>query len=91
VFTEYSGGFSVTFKFKEPIGYTAPKKELVITLTARQQTILAFIKKQGAVSLQQIMNQLDHPHSERMVRRDLNLLKKAGLPYKLMLELPCGS
>jgi ATP-dependent DNA helicase RecG len=79
VFGQYSGGISVVFKFKEPIGISATKQSAISGLSARQQTVLSIIKKHGSIGIKQIMLELENPPTQRMIRNDLILLKKFGL------------
>ncbi len=78
-FTEYSSGVSVTFRFKEPIGAKpiANNRPLV---KVRREVILEIINKhcEGA-SIQQIIAELSHPPSQRMLQKDLKYLKEQGL------------
>ena len=63
VFDEYSGGFSVVFKFKELIGSHIPQPSEMIfnKLTKRQKEIFALIKEHHAISSADILNRLDNP------------------------------
>ncbi len=77
VYEEYSGGVEIIFKFRELIAITSlPLKQ---PLSIRQEEILKIIKKLGGVSPKLLIDKLDNPPSERMIRNDLNYLKKCGL------------
>ncbi len=81
VFGEDTGGFSITFQFKTPIGAISelsgsPEQ---IELTVRQKEIIEILTKQGALGTKKIITELTDPPSERMVRKDLNLLKEKGI------------
>src|SRR3990167_5742136 len=79
-FSEYTGGLSVIFKFKEPIGTTRQPITPLPPLTNRQKTILAIIESSDElVQIQKIMKELENPPSQRMVQIDLNYLKTQGL------------
>lgn len=84
-FAERTGGLSITFKFKEPIGATAavinkddppPSYE---ALNARQKLILEYIKTEvRKVSTQQIcdyLSKLNEPAARKTIVRDLNYMK----------------
>lgn len=76
VFKEYSSGFSVVFKFKEPIGqYKVAKK---LELTTRQKELLKLLEKSPANSAE-IAEKLTTSPSVRTVQIDLVQLEKAGL------------
>lgn len=73
VFTEYSSGFSATLFFKVLIGNPVTK-----SLSARQNELLVLIQNSGRMSTRTLCESLSNPPSERMVRMDLDVLKKAG-------------
>lgn len=78
-FEEYSGGFSVTFRFKE-----ISKKEEVFpsaldSLSPRQREIFNLLKKEGSSSPKDIMLKLNEKIPERTLRFDLTKLKNLGL------------
>jgi ATP-dependent DNA helicase RecG len=77
-FEEYSSGFAVIFKFKGPFG-AALKQTCQVELSRRQKEILAIIRRYKTAGIQQIILELENPPSERMIRKDLNSLKKNGL------------
>jgi ATP-dependent DNA helicase RecG len=77
LYKEYSGGIEIIFKFKEPIALSQQASKPA--LKARQEVILALIKKYKSISIQQLMSELVNPPSPRMVRKDLNYLKELGL------------
>ncbi len=78
VFETYTGGLSVVFKFSETIGISS-KQALTVSLSDRQKIILEMIKKHSGIGFQQIIAGIKNPPSERMVRKDLQHLKEAGL------------
>lgn len=78
-FEEYSSGFAVIFRFKESIGISLKKQIHKIELSRRQKDILEIVKEHKIASVQQIISKLVNPPSERMIRKDLNGLKKQGL------------
>jgi ATP-dependent DNA helicase RecG len=53
VFAEYSGGFSVTFKFRDKIGVAAIKSNAAKqhSLSSRQKELFLIIKKHGAIRM----------------------------------------
>jgi ATP-dependent DNA helicase RecG len=81
-FEEYSDGFSVTFKFKNPIG-TSSKTELIESsqwkISSRQKQILTILSQQGRIALRDIRGFLENPPADRTIRDDLAQLKKLGL------------
>ena len=81
-FEEYSGGFSVTFKFKNPISVYV-KTQLVESsqrgITSRQKQILAILSKHGKMALREIRAFLENPPADRTIRDDLAQLKNLGL------------
>jgi len=79
VFDEYSGGFSVVFKFKELIGSTTSTSEIVTTLSKRQQVLFEIIKGYGEISMDRIISELQDPPSRRMLQKDLNQIKDKGM------------
>ena len=78
-FRERSGGIVVIFRFKEPIGTSKSDKNKAIQMSARQKIILALIQKHGSMNIHQIMESLSNSPSQRMVRMDLDFLRKADL------------
>ncbi|MDF3055398.1 MAG: putative transcriptional regulator [Gammaproteobacteria bacterium] len=88
IFSEYSGGVSVTFMFAEPIqriGDTsirsaAQQKTLAAQqLNLRQQEIFHILAQFDELKLPDILEKLQHTLSERTLRRNLNALKKLGI------------
>lgn len=78
-FQEYSGGFAVIFRFKEPMGGMRKKissKQPV--LNERQEKILQILGGGKTLRVNEIFDQLDDIASLRTVKADLSLLKKAG-------------
>jgi ATP-dependent DNA helicase RecG len=78
-FEEYSSGFAVIFKFEESIGMPLKTQTYKVELSHRQKNILEIVRKHKTASIQQIVLELENPPSERMIRKDLNSLKKQGL------------
>ncbi|MBY0272886.1 MAG: putative DNA binding domain-containing protein [Alphaproteobacteria bacterium] len=78
-FTEYSGGFSVTFKFKESIGPGHIFKPLEGPLTPRQKEIVEILKTEGPMNINSIVDQLKKHIPERTLRHELSSLKKLGI------------
>lgn len=76
-FHEYSGGFAVTFRFKESMGRvtSSPKP----SLNERQRKILKILEHTKALNANEIFDQLDDNASLRTVKADLSILKKAGI------------
>ena len=81
-FEEYSGGFAVIFKFKEPIGVVVQKNQDE-TLNIRQKIILQLLNETKTASIQQILDHLiikfTEVPSKKTIVRDLNHLKSLGL------------
>ena len=78
-FSEYSSGFSVTFFYKTPNIKTESIKPMSIkNLNTRRQEIISILEKQGPISIHILREQLLNPPSERMIRKDLVALRKAG-------------
>jgi ATP-dependent DNA helicase RecG len=76
IFDEYSGGFSVTFKFEHTeVTEDIEKAQL---LTERQKAILNIIKKEKVIKIDALLDQLSDPPSARMIRKDLNMLRTQG-------------
>jgi ATP-dependent DNA helicase RecG len=79
-FKEYSGGFEVSFKFREPIGV---QKSFVDVskhqLTPRQSSILKLLVSGVGMTLNEIVEQLKDAPAPRTVRDDLAYLKKLKL------------
>ncbi|MEI8295018.1 MAG: ATP-binding protein [Alphaproteobacteria bacterium] len=74
-FNEYSGGLSVTFKYKESIGEPVIEKAPFNQLTRRQQDIIELLTQNGELSPKKIMEMLKEPIAERTLRRELEILK----------------
>lgn len=74
-FEEYSGGVSVTFRFKTPIGTSKPAAPA--ELSTRQNEILSVLRQSShPLSTNQILSQLQHPPTARTVQNDLAILQK---------------
>lgn len=78
-FKERTGGVVVVFRFRESIGAPSIATKDEQQLSARQKAILELMRKQGAMNINQIIDSLTDPPSQRMVRVDLDYLRKAGL------------
>ena len=78
VFDEYAGGVSVTFTFKHPIGNTHIDDQHPLTLTVRQQQLLDLFKHYQQLSTPEILEKLTDPPSDRMIRKDLTVLRNHG-------------
>ena len=77
-FKERTGGVVVVFRFREPIGALSTAGGDKLQLNARQKVILELVRQQGAMNIHQIMDSLINPPSQRMVRMDLDYLRKSG-------------
>ena len=80
-FSQYSGGFSITFPFNEPMNteIQAPDESTGYQLTKRQEEILTILNKADKMTTGGIMKQLKAPPAERTVRYELANLKGKGL------------
>lgn len=78
-FIQYSGGFAVVFKFKDPMGATLNLKPVNITITSRQKEIIAILTDIDAMSLKEISEHLQKPPSTSTLREDLTTLKAMGI------------
>lgn len=81
VFTEYSGGFAVTFYFREPMhtAMATGEKRPTITLTDRQQEIVEVLRQNGDLSTDQVRGFMKNPPTDRWIRNELNTLKDLGV------------
>jgi ATP-dependent DNA helicase RecG len=80
IFSEYSGGFSVTFPFKEKMGhYPQGEPKTEINLTIRQEKILSILADGSILSANQIFSYLQDNSSLRTIQADLTELKKLGV------------
>jgi ATP-dependent DNA helicase RecG len=75
-FEEYSGGFVVIFRFKEPMGGGRKSNIEKPTLNKRQEKILEILAGGKSLSANEIFDQLDDVASLRTVKADLAALKK---------------
>jgi ATP-dependent DNA helicase RecG len=78
-FEEYSGGISVIFEFREPIGMTHQTIPAKTSLSMRQQEILNTLQGKTSLSASAIFAELKEPPSLRTVKADLSRLQELGL------------
>lgn len=79
-FGEYSSGISVTFRFREPIGVSeAITLNSSFRLNSRQEAILNILNTYDGLTVQQIINILPSPPSQRMLQKDLKNLKEQDM------------
>lgn len=78
-FEQYSSGFSIVFRFKEPMNSIATTNPLQHELTARQKEIIAILEGVSEMSLKGISEHLENPPAERTLGEDLTTLKKMGI------------
>ena len=79
VFEEYSGGLSVTFKFKEKIGFYSEKADAPLHPRQRRERIISLLKDSGSLSAKEIYSELKVKVSFRTLKTDLLALQKQGL------------
>ena len=78
IFKEYSGGLSITFRFKENIGCHSKSTEKAPTNPLlRQKNIIALLEKSGPLSTKNIYAKLNLDISIRTIKTDLLSLKQA--------------
>jgi len=77
-FEEYSGGFAVVFRFKEPMHTSEQMINIPLKLTTRQNEIINILEKTSPLTANEISQQLSNPPALRTLRDDLANLKKAG-------------
>jgi ATP-dependent DNA helicase RecG len=79
-FKEYSGGFSVTFRFKESMSSEIKKSPEIppVELTARQKEIIDILKTADEMTIKNIIQNLTSPPAERTLRDDLSKLRDKG-------------
>ena len=82
-FEEYSGGFAVTFPFKEAMNsvvkqYKEPHS-VEFTLTQRQKDIIQALQEKIELTTVQISEHLENSPPIRTLRYDLAILKNAGI------------
>jgi ATP-dependent DNA helicase RecG len=77
-FEQYTGGLSITFKFKEPMGVIT-KAEIVLALNPLQKEILELLKRSQQMNIDNIQSQLSEANAKRTVQNYLSILKRAGL------------
>ncbi len=74
-FKERTGGVVVVFRFREPIGVLVPRSAIKkVTLSPKQEEIMEILKKNGSVSIQEIMAEMVNPPSQRMLQKYLEQL-----------------
>jgi len=79
-FEEYTGGFAVIFRFKEPMGGTQTIINLKKpTLHRRQGKILDILATGQSLNANEIFDKLDDVSSLRTIKADLATLKKLSL------------
>jgi len=78
IFSEYSRGFSVTFKFGQMIGNTRNIERTKMKLTSRQKNILDILSQHKELSSTQILKAMKEAISERYLRKELKELKSLG-------------
>ena len=79
VFNELTGGVGVTFRFAQMLGSTSEVAKSDLDLASRQHDILMILQTSAALKLSDIRSKLVDPPSERMVRKDLDVLRTLGL------------
>ncbi len=76
-FQEYSGGFSVIFRFKEAMSSIRERDyHEKIVLNIRQEKILIILASRQSMSVNEIFDQLNDVASLRTIKADLAVLKK---------------
>lgn len=80
-FSEYSGGFSITFPFREPMhSVSQPQNNYPLNkLSHRQQEILTILNTAENMTTRSIKLQLKNPPSDRTLRYELATLKEKGI------------
>ncbi|HCC24727.1 MAG TPA: hypothetical protein DEP85_04355, partial [Holosporales bacterium] len=81
-FTEYSGGLSISFRFKEQVTKLENLPLKLEKLNLRQRKIYNLLLNEGPLSPKDIMSKLDEDISERTLRLDLAILKNSGFLEK---------
>mgnify|MGYP006430285951 CR=1 FL=1 len=79
VFEEYSGGLSVTFKFKEKIGFSSEKTDAPLAPKQRRKSIISLLQNSELLSAKEIYSELSINVSFRTLKTDLLALQKQGL------------
>lgn len=81
IFDEYSGGFSVIFAFhnSSTANVVCAGEARLNVLTNRQEELYGILKKHKAIGMSDILLLLKAPPSDRMVRKDLDALRKRKL------------
>jgi ATP-dependent DNA helicase RecG len=78
IFEEYSGGLSVTFKFKEKIGSFSEKLNSPLHPRQRRERIIPLLKESGSLSAKEIYTALKVKVSFRTLKTDLLALQQQG-------------
>ena len=87
IFSQDSLGVQVTLPSKEPLGFSSAaqiENTNYQDLLPRQHEIINFVKKQGKITLKELMNNLSENLSERTIQielsklRDLQILESLG-------------
>lgn len=78
-YEQYSGGVEISFKFKESIDVVNNVVNEIPALSIRQEQILSIIKRHESAGTREILEELENPPSQRMIQKDLKLLKELGL------------
>lgn len=81
-FMEFSGGFMVIFRFKEPMNSVlqeSTKETLTDDLSSRQKEILKILSNKGKMPIGDILDHLTDAPAPRTLREDLADLKVKGL------------
>ncbi len=82
-YEEVGGSFSITLPLKVPLRTIAPMKFHQIgqkKLTDRQMAIMEILRT-GSLSRKQIMDRMNNPPADRVIQKELLILKKLGLVF----------
>lgn len=78
-YAEIGGSFSVTFPLKEPLRKIISKQQInPLLLTERQKEIITILQHEP-LSRKQIINKMKNPITDRVMQKELLLLKKLEL------------
>lgn len=78
-FEEYSGGFSVTFRFKESVAKTELIFPELPNMSTRRRKIYNLLAAEGPLSPKEILSRLGETITDRTLREDLSALRNLGL------------